>query len=101
MSGTESSTDGNRDPTRHQHRGTVKDFDQLLEEIKQKRDELALKIHLGSKDAQAQWSALETTWETFAAEARLHQRASDITAAAASLGSELKAGYEGIKKALR
>lgn len=79
----------------------MKDLDQLREELKQKRDELALKIHLGSKDAQAQWSALETKWERFAAEAKLRQSASDISAAAASLGSELKAGYEGIKKALR
>ena len=79
----------------------MKDFDRLLEELKQKRDELALKIHLGSKDAQAQWAALETKWESFAAEARLRQSASDITTALTSLGSELKAGYEGIKKALR
>jgi hypothetical protein len=30
----------------------MNDFDDLLDELKQKRDELRLKIHLGSKEAQ-------------------------------------------------
>lgn len=77
------------------------DFDQLRADLKRMRDELALKIHLGSKDVQAQWAGLEKKWEQFAAEAELRQSAKDIGTAARALGDELKAGFEGIKKALR
>ena len=77
------------------------DFDQLLANLKQMRDELSLKIHLGSKEAQAQWAILEKKWDKFAAEAQLHESATDIGAAARGLGEELKAGFESIKKALR
>ena len=77
------------------------DFDQLRADLKRMRDELALKIHLGSKDAQAQWAELEKKWKQFAAEAELRQSAKDIGAAAHALGDELKAGFEGIKKGLR
>ena len=77
------------------------DFDRLLEELKKRRDELKLKIHLGSKDAQDQWAALEDKWETFATEARLEESASEIGAAARALGNELKTGYEKIRDALK
>ncbi len=77
------------------------DFDELRADLKRMRDELALKIHLGSKEAQAQWAILEKKWEQFAAEAELGKSAKDIGAAARSLGDELKSGFDGIKKALR
>ena len=77
------------------------DVDQLLADLKRMRDELALKIHLGSNEARAQWPVLEKKWEKFAAEARLRESASEISAAASMLGDELKAGFEDIKKALR
>lgn len=79
---------------------TNMDMDKLLAELKRIRDELALQIHLGSKEAQDEWSALEEKWEKFSADARLKSSASDIGAAAGSLGDELKAAYERIKKAL-
>ena len=77
------------------------DFDTLLADLKRIRDELALKIHLGSKEAQAQWAVLEQKWQKFSADAQLHESAKDIGTAARALGDELKAGFEGIKKALR
>jgi hypothetical protein len=77
------------------------DFSQLLSELKQKRDELALQIHLGSKEAQAQWSDLEKKWDQFSADARLGESATEIGTAAKELGKELLAGYENIKKAIR
>ena len=77
------------------------DFEQLRADLKRIRDELALKIHLGSKDAQDQWAALEKKWDAFVVEAQLHESAKDIGAAVRSLGDELKTGFEGIKKALR
>ena len=77
------------------------DFDQLLADLKRVRDELELKIQQGSKEAQAQWLIFEKKWETFTAEAKLHESAKEVSAAACILGDELKAGFEGIKKALR
>ena len=77
------------------------DFDQLLADLKKTRDEIRLKIHLGSKEAQEQWSVLEKKWDTFAAAAQLHESAKDVGAAARLLGDELKSGFESIKKALR
>ena len=44
------------------------DIDKVLAELKQKRDELALQIHLGSKEAQDEWAALEKKWEKFSAD---------------------------------
>jgi len=79
----------------------MSDFDRLLAELRQKRDELALKIHLGSMEVQEQWSDLEKKWKTFAAEAKLKESATEIGGAARLLGQELKAGYESIKNALR
>ena len=34
------------------------DIEKMIAELKQKRDELALQIHLGSKEAQDEWEAL-------------------------------------------
>jgi len=76
------------------------DMDRLLGELKRMRDELALQIHLGTKEAQDEWSALEEKWQKFSAEAKLESSADDIGAAAGNLGDELKAAYERIKKAL-
>lgn len=76
------------------------DLDELVADLKQKRDELAVQIHLGSKEAQDEWAALEKKWEKFAAEARLKSSADDIGAAVGSLGHELKTAYERIRKAI-
>lgn len=77
------------------------DIDKVVAELKQKRDELALQIHLGSKEAQEEWAALEKRWEKFSADARLGESADEIGAAASTLGDELKTAYERIKKAMR
>ncbi len=76
------------------------DIDKLVMELQQKRDELALQVHLGSREAQQEWSALEHKWEKFAADARLENSTDSISAAASALGNELKAAYERIKKAV-
>ncbi len=76
------------------------DVDKMVAELKQKRDELAVQINLGSKEAKDEWDALEKKWATFAAEARLEKSADDIGAAASALGDELKTAYERVKKAM-
>ena len=76
------------------------DMDKILGELKRMRDELALQIHLGTKEAQDEWAELEEKWEKFSADAKLEASAGEIGAAVGNLGDELKTAYERIKKAL-
>ena len=76
------------------------DIEKMIAELKQKRDELALQIHLGSKEVQDEWEALEKKWGEFSAEAKLEQSAGDIGDAASALGDELKSAYDRIRKAM-
>lgn len=76
------------------------DFDQILNDLKQKRDEISLKIHLGTKELQDEWKELESKWEDFSYRANLDESMGRIKEAAGSLSSELREGYLRIKKAL-
>ena len=69
-------------------------------ELKQTREELRLKMHLGSMEAKAQWEGLESKWRDFAAEARLAETGEEVEGSLRELGRELKTGYERIKAAL-
>ena len=46
------------------------DFDELLEELKQKRDELRLQMHLASKEIKDELEDLEEKMEEFAGKAK-------------------------------
>lgn len=72
----------------------------LVKTLEQRRDELSLKMHLGSMEAKEQWDALEKKWENFAARARLEDTSGEVGEAARLLGEELMLGYERIKAAL-
>jgi len=41
------------------------DFARLIENLKRTRDENRLKIHLGSKEVQDEWSEIEQRWTPF------------------------------------
>jgi hypothetical protein len=71
-----------------------------IDELKRRRDELALQIHLGSKEAQAEWDELEKKWRKFQADAGLEESGEGIGAALDQLGRELGSAYERLKKAL-
>jgi chromosome segregation ATPase len=84
------------------------DFDELLEELKQKRDELRLQMHLASKEIKDEWEDLEEKMEDFAGkakkfsgDAKLKETGAGIGEALGKLGSELKHGYERIRDALK
>ena len=76
------------------------DISKIAEELKQKRDELKLQIHLGSKEAQQEWEKLEAKWDDFSAKAKLEESAESVGSALGLLGDELKQGYDRLKKAL-
>ena len=63
-------------------------LDEAINFIKQQRDELKLKAHLGSKEAQDEWARLEERWDDF------EQKAQPLTGAvkdaASAVGDEAK-----------
>ncbi len=76
------------------------DFQKLSDDLKRVRDEIALKIHLGSMEAQDEWADLEKRWKTFYEKAELDRTAGEMGSTVKQLGSDLKAAYERIRKAL-
>ncbi len=75
-------------------------IDDRMNELKQKRDELKLQIHLGSQEAQAEWNELEKKWNEFESQAQLGKAAEGIGTAAELLGDELTNAYKRLKGAL-
>ena len=76
------------------------DFAGLVEELKRTRDEIKLKIHLGSKDVQDEWSELEQRWRAFERRAELDKSARDVGDAVKILASEFKDAFAKVRKAL-
>ena len=79
----------------------MNDFDDLMDELKQKRDELRLKIHLGSKEAQDEWQDLEKKMQDFSSRAELGKTGEGLGEALGQLGNELKRGYQRIRDAIK
>ena len=84
------------------------DFDDIVEELKQKRDELRLQMHLASKEIKDEWNELEEKMEDysgkakqFAGDAKLKETGEGIGDALSQLGGELKRGYERIREAIK
>lgn len=76
------------------------DLQKLTDDVKRVRDEIKLKIHLGSMEAQDEWVELEKRWKTFREKAELDRTAGEMGSTVKQLGSDLKAAYERIRKAL-
>ncbi len=84
------------------------DIDEILEDLKQRRDELRVQINLASKEIRDEWEELEEKMEDFsdkakqfANDAKLKQTGEGIGDALGELGRELKVGYKRIRDALR
>jgi len=84
------------------------DFDDLVDELKQKRDDLRLQIHLASKEVKDEWEDLEEKMHDFSGkakkfsnDAKLKETGEGIGDALATVGHELKQGYDRIKKAIQ
>jgi len=82
-------------------------WDDVVARLKQERDELALKMHLGKKEAADEWEKLEGKWhEVTAKTGPAVKDATDETTVGVGLAlelaaEELKKGYEKIRKLLR
>jgi hypothetical protein len=79
----------------------MSEYDKILEQLKQKRDELRLKMHLAGKDAGDEWEELEEKLRKFADKAELRRSGDGVSEALQGLGKELKDGYERLRRALK
>ena len=82
-----------------------KELDELLETLKQRRDELNLQLHLGKAEAKELWNETEEKWQHL--RNQLEQIddetgdvAKDIGAAAMLVADEIRHGYERLRKML-
>ena len=86
--------------------GTKSSWDELMAKLERERDELALKMHLGKKEALAEWEKLETKWNHLKAvkgppmKEAAAETARGVGSALETAAAELKKGYEKIRKIL-
>lgn len=79
----------------------MSDLDRLLDDLKQKRDELRVQMHLASKEAQDEWDELEEKMQKLKADADLEETGEGLSKALVQLGSEIKLGYKRVLKAVK
>jgi hypothetical protein len=77
----------------------------LIEDLKRQRDELQLKMHLGSMELKQEWDKLdgklsELTHRAQPVKAAVGESAEDVWEAVKLLGAEIKDGFDRIRKAL-
>jgi hypothetical protein len=84
------------------------DLDDIIEDLKQKRDELRVQIHLGSKEVKEEWEELEEKMNDFSArtkqfanDARIKETGEGVGEALKKLGREIKMGYDRIREAVK
>ncbi|MDO6965192.1 hypothetical protein [Rhizobium alvei] len=76
------------------------DVSKLVDDLKQTYDEIKLKAHLGSKDAQDEWEGLQQKWQHFQSQAELQKSAADVGDALKILGNEISEAFGRIRKSL-
>jgi hypothetical protein len=77
----------------------------IIEQVKQERDEMALKAHLFKADAKDEWVKVDKEWEHFKSKAEQVGKeakgaSGDVTAAAKLLGEEIIKSFKRIRKTL-
>ena len=79
----------------------MSDFDDLVEDLKQKRDELRVQMNLASKELRDEWDELEEKTKHFMEQAELSKTGEGIGDALKDLGGELKKGYQRVRDAIK
>jgi len=80
-------------------------FDALLERVRQERDELAVRLHLGKAELRDEWDRLEPKWDEMKARAaglgdESDEVVEDIKAAFSLVADEVRRGYQRIADSL-
>jgi 3-phosphoglycerate kinase len=78
----------------------MQDFNKMIDDLKRTHDEIRLKVHLGAKDLQDEWSHLEKRWHGFERKAELERSAKEVSKALTTLGLELKTAFARVRSAL-
>lgn len=78
----------------------MSDFSKFFDEMKKKRDELKLQLHLASKEAEDEWEDLTTQWDKFVSKAQFDKSSDEVGEAAKELGLKMKAAYDRMRKAM-
>ncbi len=79
----------------------MSEFDDLMADLRQKRDELRVQMNLASKEARDEWEELEAKMEEFREKAKLSETGEGIGKALGELGHEIKLGYERLRDAIK
>lgn len=77
----------------------MSDLEKLMEDLRQKRDELKLMMHLASKDAEDEWEELMSEWHKFLSASQFEKSAEEVGEAARELGLKMKAAFDRMRKA--
>ena len=65
----------------------MSDFDDLMDDLKQKRDELRVQMHLASREVKDEWEELEEKTRKFMAKAEVSRTGEGVGEALSELGS--------------
>ena len=79
----------------------MNEFNDVVDTLKQMRDELRVQIHLASKDVQDDWEELEEKMKNITDKAGLDETGEGVGSAIEQLGQELKLGYERVRDAIK
>ena len=75
------------------------DYEKWTASMRQKRDEMKLKLHLASKEAEDEWDGMVDDWDKFLNAAQFDKSTEEVGDAARELGMRMKAAFERMKKA--
>lgn len=82
--------------------GTIaSDLDDLVKQLKQKRDELGVQANLASRQIMDEWRELDDKMEDFLAKAKLGETGEGMGSALGQLGHELRQGYDRVGDAIK
>ena len=85
--------------------GQLFDIDDVIEGLKQQRDEIRLQIHLAKAGVREEWQEMEKKWEELTAKAAVIGRETgkssrEVFEAVKLVADEVRHGYERIRKRL-
>ncbi len=86
--------------------GVKSSWNDMIAKLKRERDELALKVHLGKKEAVAEWEKLEASWNHLKTvkgppmKEAAAETARGVGSALEAAAAELKKGYDKLRKIL-
>lgn len=83
----------------------MKDFDQLIADLKRERDELRVQLDLASKDLrdemQEEWDEFQEKYRSFSAKAEIREAREEIEEELSELADDIKRGFARLKDAFK